>query len=181
MSLDFYELLRIPPDADLETIAAAYRRLVFESHPDRNNSPEATARTAAINRAYDTLSDPAARAKYDALRRSRESAAKPDLPWIVLGTSKLAVYDIWKGKLRHRQVRWEDGIWSDISQHFLSCKRRGCLVLLQVDTRLGRQVYQHGDPGPVLAIDPNKGEFSLVPPWLESCHEAEDKASAGSA
>jgi hypothetical protein len=52
-------------------------------------------------------------------------------------------------------------------------------VLVQIDPKMQRQVYQHGHPGPMLAIDPNRGEFSMIPPWLESCHEAEDKAAAG--
>lgn len=177
MSVDYYELLQVPPEADLGAISAAYKRLVFELHPDRNKSPEATARTAEINRAYNTLRDPAARAKYDSQRRSRASSGRPDIPWIVLGTSKLALYDLQKPKPRHGQVRWVEGIWSQIGAQFASCKRRGCLVLLQIDPKLHRQVYKHGDPGPMLGIDPDKGEFSLIPPWIMSCHEAEDKAA----
>jgi DnaJ domain len=176
MGVDYYDLLQVAPDADLDAIAAAYKRLVFEHHPDRNNSPEATATTAAINRAYDTLRDPASRAKYDSLRRSRQSSAKPDIPWIVLGMSKLALYDVWKSKLKHRQVVWEEGIWSEVSHQFASCKKRGCLVLIQIDPRLRRQTYKHGDPGPVLTIDPDRGEFSLIPPWIEACHEEEDSS-----
>src|SRR5437588_6270195 len=95
MNTDYYELLRVADDADSETIVTAYKKLVFEAHPDRNqSSAEATAKTAELNRAYQTLSNPAARAKYDSQRRSRHSSAKPEIPWIVLGTEKLALYDM---------------------------------------------------------------------------------------
>jgi len=65
---DPYGTLQVAPDADLETIRAAYRRLARVYHPDLNPRPEAAERMRAINAAYGVLSDPAQRAVYDARR-----------------------------------------------------------------------------------------------------------------
>ncbi len=173
MTRDLYEVLEVTPDADQASITAAYRRLVFTFHPDRNRSPEAAARTAEINSAYRVLGDPTERARYDQ-RRAPSTKTRSPIPRAVLGTSKLTLYDFLDRKPRHRHVRWEPGIWSAISNHFPTCKARGCLVLLRIDPLTAQQLYQHGDPGPTLKIDPEKGEFRLLEPWLAHCHELED-------
>lgn len=49
-------VLGVAPDADWETIKAAYRRLAQQYHPDVNDSAEAVARMQAINAAYQALS-----------------------------------------------------------------------------------------------------------------------------
>ncbi|HLG71892.1 MAG TPA: J domain-containing protein [Chloroflexota bacterium] len=173
MTADLYEVLEVSPEADQAAITAAYRRLVFAFHPDRNGSPEAAARTAQITSAYRILGDPAERARYDSRRNASPKDRQP-IPRAVLGTSKLTLYDLLERKPRHRHVRWEPGIWSAISNYFPDCKARGCLVLLRIDPATGQQVYQHGDPGPTLRIDPQRGEFKLLEPWLAHCHQLED-------
>ncbi|MCA1644187.1 MAG: J domain-containing protein [Chloroflexi bacterium] len=65
---DPYRVLQVAPNADLEAIHAAYRRLARLYHPDLNPKPEAAARMRAINVAYAVLSDPARRAALDARR-----------------------------------------------------------------------------------------------------------------
>jgi len=65
---DPYRILQVAPNADLEAIHAAYRRLARRYHPDLNPQPEAAERMRAINAAYRLLSDPARRAVYDAQR-----------------------------------------------------------------------------------------------------------------
>ena len=65
---DPYRILQVAPNADLEAIHAAYRRLARRYHPDLNPQPEAAERMRAINAAYGLLSDPARRAVYDAQR-----------------------------------------------------------------------------------------------------------------
>jgi molecular chaperone DnaJ len=64
---DFYALLGVDRRADAEEIKRAYRRLTLELHPDRHpGDAAAAAHFRDINRAYDTLCDPDARARYDA-------------------------------------------------------------------------------------------------------------------
>ena len=67
-SEDLYRTLQVEPNADLEAIHAAYRRLARLYHPDLNPRPEAAERMRAINAAYRVLADPRQRAAYDARR-----------------------------------------------------------------------------------------------------------------
>jgi curved DNA-binding protein len=63
--MDFYEVLGVPHNASAEDIQRAYRQLARRHHPDVNREPGAEERFKAITEAYDTLSDPARRRKYD--------------------------------------------------------------------------------------------------------------------
>lgn len=60
--MSHYDTLDIAPNADEATIKRAYRRKSSEHHPDRGGD---TTQMAAINRAYETLSDPDKRKRYD--------------------------------------------------------------------------------------------------------------------
>jgi hypothetical protein len=73
-SADLYRTLQVEPNADLESIHQAYRRLARLYHPDVNPQPEAAERMRAINAAYRVLSDPRQRAVYDARRFLRPAA-----------------------------------------------------------------------------------------------------------
>ncbi len=63
---DFYQTLGVSREATKEEIQASYRKLAREWHPDVNKSPEAEKRFKEISEAYDTLSDPETRRRYDA-------------------------------------------------------------------------------------------------------------------
>ncbi|HEX4430821.1 MAG TPA: DnaJ C-terminal domain-containing protein [Frankiaceae bacterium] len=62
----FYETLGVPRDAKPEEIQRAYRKLARQLHPDVNKDPSAEERFKAVSEAYDVLSDPDARRRYDA-------------------------------------------------------------------------------------------------------------------
>lgn len=53
---DPWDELGVPRGADLAVVKSAWRRLVAQWHPDRNNAPDAHARMQRINRAYELLS-----------------------------------------------------------------------------------------------------------------------------
>ncbi|OAA25843.1 curved DNA-binding protein [Frankia sp. EI5c] len=62
---DFYQVLGVARDADGDTIQRAYRKLARKYHPDINSDPAAEERFKELSEAYDVLSDPDARARYD--------------------------------------------------------------------------------------------------------------------
>jgi hypothetical protein len=53
--MDPFAALELPPGASAQEIAAAYRRLAKQWHPDRGGGAAAAARMAEINVAYDVL------------------------------------------------------------------------------------------------------------------------------
>ncbi len=74
---DPYETLGVARDASDDEIKRAYRTLARKYHPDVNTTPGAAERFAAVNAAYDSLSDPEKRAATDA---ERMQEAQPDWP-----------------------------------------------------------------------------------------------------
>jgi curved DNA-binding protein CbpA len=61
-----YAVLGVPPTATAAQVRDAYRRLAKEFHPDRQADADATERMQRINKAFQMLSSPSARANYDA-------------------------------------------------------------------------------------------------------------------
>ena len=63
---DYYEVLGVEKTASEAEIKKAYRKMAIQYHPDKNpGDKEAEAKFKEINEAYDTLSDPEKRKKYD--------------------------------------------------------------------------------------------------------------------
>ncbi|HOG91722.1 MAG TPA: SUMF1/EgtB/PvdO family nonheme iron enzyme [Smithella sp.] len=71
---NYYDILQTSPDADPEVISAAYKIRSKKFHPDKNKAPEATKQMQVINRAYEILSDPEKRAKYDEYLAAQQKA-----------------------------------------------------------------------------------------------------------
>lgn len=66
MAKDYYETLGIGRDASAEDIKKAYRQLAKKYHPDRNaGDDDAAQRFKEVNEAYQTLSDPDKKQRYD--------------------------------------------------------------------------------------------------------------------
>jgi curved DNA-binding protein CbpA len=81
MFVDYYEVLQISPNADVETIRRVYRMQAQRFHPDNLESGNAEA-FRKISAAYEVLNDPQRRAAYDrdhreARRRSAIGVTEP--------------------------------------------------------------------------------------------------------
>ena len=69
-SKDYYKVLGVDNEADDRTIKRAYRNLIKKHHPDKATAKgvpkeEAEKKMAAINEAWEVLSDPEKRAQFD--------------------------------------------------------------------------------------------------------------------
>jgi curved DNA-binding protein len=104
---DFYEVLGVHRGATAEEIQRAYRKLARTYHPDVNKDPEAEERFKDISEAYDVLSDPEDRKRYDAFG--------PDFRHVPEGTDP----DAWAraqsgqtGRRRRDRQEWSTGFSS---------------------------------------------------------------------
>jgi curved DNA-binding protein len=62
---DYYDVLGVSRDAGPDELQQAFRRLARANHPDVNKDPAAEERFKEVNEAYQALSDPELRKRYD--------------------------------------------------------------------------------------------------------------------
>jgi len=76
--VDYYDLMQISPKAELETIKRVYKMLVARLHPDNTETGNAEA-FIELRRGFEVLSDPQARAAYDAEYSARVKQPLPSI------------------------------------------------------------------------------------------------------
>ena len=82
---DFYEVLQLSPNADPDTIHRVFRSLAHRFHPDnKETGDEGIFKT--LMRAYETLSDAARRAAYDAQRPAQQQKR-----WKIFDSAEAAI------------------------------------------------------------------------------------------
>jgi curved DNA-binding protein len=84
---DYYEILGVSPHADKKVIQQTFRQSARKYHPDLNpGNKESEEKFKTINEAYQVLSDPAQRKKYDELRAQyqqwqKKGGGQQDFAW----------------------------------------------------------------------------------------------------
>ena len=109
--LDYYAMLEIDRSADAAAINAAFRRLAWRYHPDRNPAPGSTLQFQDINEAHQVLSDPERRALYDAEWHPDVSAHRDTSRPAVRSRSRRAPY---------RRRRFRTGVLAVCALMFVS-------------------------------------------------------------
>lgn len=78
MAADLYEILKVSRTAGPDEIKSAYRKLARQYHPDVNpNDPSAEEKFKEIGMAYEILSDPEKRARYDQFGTTEDQQQGP--------------------------------------------------------------------------------------------------------
>lgn len=92
--MDYYRVLGVSREASDEEIKKAYRKLVFQHHPDRNpDSSAAEAKIREINAAYEIVGDAEKRRSYDRLFWGDEPRADTIDPGVILDEMEKKLFD----------------------------------------------------------------------------------------
>lgn len=96
---DYYKILGVSREAESIEIKKAYRSLARKFHPDVSKEKNAENKFKDVNEAYETLSDPEKRKKYDTLGngwRDGQSFSQPPPGWTGRGASSDSLRDIFE-------------------------------------------------------------------------------------
>jgi molecular chaperone DnaJ len=92
--MDYYRILGVSREASDEDIKKAYRKLVFQHHPDRNpDSKDAEAKIREINAAYEIVGDAEKRRSYDRLFWGDEPRGETVDPGVILDEMEKKLFD----------------------------------------------------------------------------------------
>ncbi len=92
--MNYYQVLGVSREASDEDIKKAYRKLVFQNHPDRNrDSKDAEAKIRELNAAYEIVGDAEKRRSYDRLFWGDEPRTEAVDPGVILDEMEKKLFD----------------------------------------------------------------------------------------
>src|SRR3712207_8054642 len=87
--IDYYKILGVDKDIPQKDIRGAYRKRAKQFHPDLHpNDAKAKAKFQALNEAYDVLSDPEKRKKYEDRKSTRLNSSHANISYAVFCLKK---------------------------------------------------------------------------------------------
>ena len=166
-----YDDLGVAPDATDADIRKAFRGLARQHHPDRAGGDHA--RMSAVNRAYETLSDPERRARYDATGETRGPPSLDDRARSILFQVMTQEFD--------RQPEGADLVRA-VREHLQRGLRQNRSVIAQareVIEKVGRQRKKLKDAGLFAGLfDQRVAELGGKVTAIEHDNEAIERAIA---
>jgi len=118
--VDYYELLELSPNANLETIERVFRYFATKWHPDAGGDKD---KFATLIQAFEILKNPETRAKYDSIYAERQQQAAN-----LVETARKAGHDtVDRHKLlclfyaKRRQTSTKPGLGISSVEHMMKC------------------------------------------------------------
>lgn len=100
---NYYTILNIDPDSDLNSIKKAFRTEIALYHPDNNKAPGARERFEDIVEAFNILSDEGKRKSYNDLLKPQEARNKPV---VFVEEEQEEQYQEWQKESKHESEKY---------------------------------------------------------------------------
>ncbi|SHH40435.1 DnaJ domain-containing protein [Winogradskyella jejuensis] len=107
MITDYYSILGVTKDANLETIKKAFRKEIALYHPENNKAPEAREKFDVLIEAFNVLSNKKKREAYDLMLEKSFSSTVP----MVISQKEEETYEDWKKEAKKKSKKsWESDL-----------------------------------------------------------------------
>ncbi len=106
---NYYSILKIEADSDLDTIKKAFRKEIAIYHPENNKTEEAKSKFDDIIEAFDVLSKPEKRSAFDKMLNNQSK----DVP-VVLEQKQEEQYKDWNKEAKKKSKKYRETTLTDL-------------------------------------------------------------------